>query len=460
MYCLRKDTVVLALVLLLPAGCGGRSTRPVDVILITIDTTRADHLGAYGYHRDTSPVIDAFAKEAVLYRRAWSTASWTLPAHASMFTGKYPKSHGAHFNAAAGDASLGDAVGGAQFQDMKVSRLGDQETTLAELLGEAGYETGAFVGGPFLEPVFGILQGYKVQDAEIGEIGGRRADDLTRRVIAWLKSVPPERPVHLFVNYFDPHGPYDPPPEYKGMPMGGPVRLPASAGQALAMASGEEIAGFVDLYDREIRFMDAELGKLLDALRKEERYEEALIVIVADHGESFGEHGHLTHGRWLYEEVLRVPLLIRFPEGRGGGREVSAPVSVVDLLPLISRETGVRLPPGVEGVPMGRRKMVLAESYRDKYFVKHIGRRYDRDLVTGVRWPWKVIWSSNGPPELYRLDADPLELNNLADGRRESNLLAATLKAHAELAAPERLIPPKRVRPETEEQLRSLGYIE
>jgi arylsulfatase A-like enzyme len=153
-----RHIAVIALGLTLLLGCREQAPSHPDVILITLDTTRVDHLGAYGYGRDITPEIDRFAEDAVLYRRAWSTSPWTLPAHASIFTGKHPTSHGAHSNATNGDATLADALTQPVLRQFRVNRLGEEQVTLAELLRDAGYETAAFVGGPWLSPAFGLLQ--------------------------------------------------------------------------------------------------------------------------------------------------------------------------------------------------------------------------------------------------------------------------------------------------------------
>lgn len=452
--------ISLAFALLL-VGCQERTPAHPDVILITLDTTRADHLGSYGYGRDITPQIDKFSKDAVRYHRAWSTSSWTLPSHASIFTGKHPASHGAVFNAGSGAATLGEVLHGANFREIKVNRLGENEITLAELLQEAGYETAAFVGGPWLSPVFGLLQGYAVQDAKIHSLGGRRADELTDHAIAWIRKVPRERPIHLFVNYFDPHRPYEPPPGYDNLPQAkvaiNVLDIDVIRGKPITPL---QRAALVDRYDGEIRFMDHHLGRLLGALRTADRYDKALIVITSDHGEAFGEHNLMGHGRWLYEEVLRVPLIVRLPGGRGSGTVMNDPVSIVDVLPLISEEVGLSLPAGVEGMPIGHRGLVLAESYRDVMAIRLWGPRFDRDLISGIRWPWKLVMSDRGSSELYRLDEDPGELNNLADGAAENDLKDAIEVARAAFKPPEKLSVPDNVSPETKERLRALGYIE
>jgi len=456
-----RHIAVLALGLSLLVGCRERAPSRPDVILITLDTTRADHIGSYGYERDITPEMDRFAEDAVLYRRAWSTSAWTLPAHASIFTGKYPTSHGAHSNATSGDATLADALKHPVLRQFRVNRLGEEQVTLAELLRDAGYETAAFVGGPWLSPAFGLLQGYAVMDATVASIAGRSGDKLTRRAIAWIRDVPPERPLHLLINYFDAHAPYAPPPPYDDLPRA-KARLSikqedVNRGQPFLP---HQRAAYIARYDGEIRFIDHHFGLLLDALRETGRYDEAMIIVVADHGESFGEHGLMGHSRWLYEEVLRVPLIIRFPGGRDAGEEIQEPVSVVDLLPLIGREVRLSMPGGLEGVPVGHRDLVLAESYRSRYAVGNWGPRFDRDLTAGIHWPWKLVLTDRGMPEFYRLDEDPDELINRAGDATEVDLREALKLAREALEPPKGVSLPEDVSPETHQRLRSLGYVE
>ena len=445
---------------LLLIGCGGRDTSPLSVILITLDTTRADHLGAYGYTRSISPSLDAFARDAVVFQRAWSTSSWTLPAHASILTGKNPTSHGAHNNLAAGSASLGDVVPRAWFRHIKVNRLAESEVTLAELLREKGYATAAFAGGPWLSPGFGLLQGYQFQDAEVKSAVGRPANALTDAAISWLESVPSEQAFHLLLNYFDPHYPYEPPPGFDDPPLASrqiPVN-PSLINHGRPLQPGERET-IVERYDAEIRFMDHQFGRLIQALKDLERYDNALIVVVADHGELLGEHSFIGHGRWLYEELLRVPLFVRFPRGRRSGSKVNAPLSLVDLLPLIAEELELLLPPGVEGVSVGERRVVLAEVFRNGYAVKYYGVPFDRDLVALIRWPWKLIVSDRGKSELFQLETDSLEAHDRS-GKQEERELRAELELARAALSPPSVPAPATVDPALREQLRGLGYIE
>ena len=436
------------------------------MILVTLDTTRRDHIGAYGYRRGITPRIDEFAVDAVVFENAWSTASWTLPAHASMLTAKYPTSHGAHYDTRRGDAKLAEVLGAERAGDVSVNRLPDDAITLPELLKTVGYATAAFAGGPWLAPPFGLLQGYDEQDvADVAREGGRTAEELTSNALRWVGQQPRDRPVHVLINYFDPHWPYEPPPGFDDLPH---AREPIDRSYFFNVNRGvdhlppEQRAIWVDHYDGEIRYMDHHLGRLFDGLRKLDRFEGALIVVLADHGESFGEHNLIEHGRWLYDDVLRVPLLVRFPEARSGGTVVEAPVSVVDLLPLVAAEVGLTLPDGVEGVEPGFRDVVLAEEFRDAHAIKVLGPRFDRDLFALIRWPWKMILSDRDPPELYNIETDRGELVNQVQRRPGvvSDLLGTALQARTELRPPARLEAPQNVSPATRDRLRSLGYAE
>ena len=239
-----------------------------------------------------------------------------------------------------------------------------------------------------------------------------------------------------------------------------PIHIDAPRVNRGGQLTDEQRAAYVARYDAEIRYMDRHLGRLLAALRSLERYDASLIIVTSDHGETFGEHGLMEHGRWLYEEVLRVPLIVHFPGGKGAGTSVDAPVSLVDLLPLIAAEVGLELPDEVEGVPVGERELVLAESFRDALAIRAWGERFDRDLVAAVRWPWKLILSDTGEAELYQLDRDLGELRNRAGEEEEGAELGRALaRAHAALRAPGKNSPAEasgRLR----EQLRALGYID
>ena len=455
--------LLLSLALSTALACREASQRPTDVILVTLDTTRADHLGVYGYERDITPSLDRFARDAVTFQRAWAVGAWTLPTHASILTGKYPSSHGARFNQEASNVALSEVLKGDFFTKHKASRLPEDEVTLAELLSERGYATAAFAGGPWLAPPFGLMQGYKLQDSLVTEVGGRSAEELTNRLIAWLSALPRDRPAHALINYFDPHSPYDPPPGFDDLPG---AAIPIDPDQDEIFINGgrpltkRQRRAVIDRYDGEIRYMDHHFGRLIDALREMGRYDDALIIALADHGELLGEHGFLGHGRWLYEGVMRIPLLVHFPGEEGAGSIEGSPISQVDLLPMIAFRLGIELSAPVDGVAIGARTQVLAESFRDPFSVSSYGERYDRDLRVLVRWPWKLIASDTGIREIYQLQLDPRERRNRKGAVIGDALEHALADARAAIEPRRETVAPTGVPPVLRENLRDLGYIE
>ncbi|MEE2664880.1 MAG: sulfatase [Myxococcota bacterium] len=433
---------------LLAAGCAAPERAP-DVVVMVLDTTRADRLGVYGHTRPVSPNLDAFAQDSVVYERAWSTASWTLPSHASLLTGKYPTAHGAHITPFTDATSNGD----------NPAHLREDAITLAELLAERGYRAAAFAGAGWLDPAFGLLQGYEIQDA----VNNRTlpAEQISNRAIAWLGSVPREQPVHLLVNYFDPHFPYDPQPPYDRYALGRPdVKVPGLADLIdETPPTPEQLAKMIDLYDGEIEYMDHHIGRLLEALRTAGRYDDSLIVVLSDHGELFGEHGDSGHGAWLWEELIRIPLIVHYPEARDAGLRDQSIVSIVDVLSWIAVELGLELPPDVDGVAVGERELVLAQEFPNALFSERGGGELDRDLVAGVEWPWKLIESTRGERLLYRLDADPRELEDVSHDATSERIRQSVDTTQAQLRVPEP-DDPRAMSPEAESHLRELGYIE
>ena len=306
----------LGLVLLLAGAACGRDPRP-DVFLIVLDTVRADHLGAYGYDRDTSPVLDAFAREAVLYRTAIAPGTWTPPSHASLVTGLLPSVHGVD--------RVDEGVGGG------VYALDPGVDTLAERLRAAGWKTAAFLGnGGYLAPVFGLAQGFEKYRIQ----GLRSVDDLVPAVVGWLERQN-DRPLFVFLNVMDAHAPYEPPAPYDRMFPGlldpPPPRHPQEEIYARGgLPTPAQIAHYVGRYDGEIRHMDDRLGELFAALRRLGRYDDALIVVTADHGEMFGEGGRWGHGGDPVFELVHVPLLVKYPKRSRVGVETRA-VSLADV---------------------------------------------------------------------------------------------------------------------------------
>jgi arylsulfatase A-like enzyme len=462
----RLERCVAAIALAVALGCG--EAKPPNIVLISLDTTRADHLGVYGYPKPTSPNLDRFAQRATVYERAYSTSSWTLPTHASIFTGLLPMQHGAQSDPASDNRSLSYGV----------RPLAGSFATLGELLRDAGYRTAAVVGGPALRREVGISQGFEVYDDELTSLHdrfhGRRAEVVGSAAIGLVERFGDE-PYFLFVNFFDPHAPYAPPApwdrdlvkpdekEHMAQLIG---RLTAGeAPESIDRYPDDQrswIRGMLAAYDAEIRYMDAHLGRLLDAIAASPRGADTLIAVTSDHGESFGEHFYLSHGAHLYEDNVRVPLLLRMPGARDGAR-VADQVQTHQLFATLLRAAGVAVPEGVEDRGLeATGDDILLEVRRSDLNVKIFGDFFDRDQLAIQSWPFKLVLRTTGDPELFDIANDPSELHDLAESEPErvAELLARLREevasrppAYSEGDRPE-------LRPETEEALRELGYID
>lgn len=310
-----------------------------NLILIVMDTTRQDHLSCYGYNRQTTPNLEALSRESLLYTNAYSPSSWTLPSHASIMTGLYPSQHGAHFNV---ESSSEPAV----------NKLHDNFITLAEVLSEHGYISAGVVGATFCHRIFGIAQGFdyynddfQTVDHDLGHYivfritskifalknyfarrgfnGVRKAAELNKIIFPWLETNY-ARPLFLFINYFDAHWPYSPPAPYNTLfegksdgliikNHGNEWKLFGAVIKGGHRLKEEEKAHLLSQYDGEIAYLDYHIGRLLEKLKVLGIYDESIIIITADHGESFGEHNLMDHGRALYEELLKIPLIIKYP---------------------------------------------------------------------------------------------------------------------------------------------------
>jgi arylsulfatase len=452
----------LALVALGLPGCGEPAPRvSLDparppVVLITLDTTRADRLGCYGYGQDTSPHLDRLCAEATRYDTAYSTTSWTLPAHASLFTGEYTSSHGARYDAD-GPLVLGEVIDHRAAHRYRARGLRDGAPTLALRLAEAGYVTAGFVAGPWMKRVFGLSGGFAHwDDAGIDEENGRRADALTDAVLAWLREHA-DRPFFLFVNYYDAHSPYSPPEGWRDrfaerVPGGGPMPEPGAA-MTLEQANA--------LYDAEIAFADHHLGRLLDALRAWGLYDAAWIVVTADHGDVIGEHGALGHGRYLWEEEIRVPLVVKRPASAGVAPGVDeAPIQITDVAPMLLAALGLPPLPRAGGPRTRNDDAVLAELFPlPMMFAKGDWRAF----VVGDH---KLMWNSRGRHKLHDLSAPGGEDEDRAGfevARTEAMLarLAALMASLPPLEAPatEADAGEVHVDEDTRRALEGLGYL-
>lgn len=401
------------------------------ILLIVLDTLRADHLSLYGYGRPTSPVLAELAEEARVYTRARSTAPWTLPSHASLFTGLYPHQHGAHTRRGA-DGSKDYAT-----------PLDDEVTTLAELLSGRGYRTAAVVANEgFLHPRFRLDQGFDVYDAGRGTVR-----EINERALAWLDAQGAPLPVFLFLNYMDTHRPYNCSMR-EGFPYHGGDRTSGARmkrARKILIDGAPELPAdlvqeLVDQYDTAIANLDEGLGELFDALRARGRWDNTLVVVTSDHGEFFGEHALVEHSKDVYEPVLSVPLIVRPPGGVPAERD-ERPIAGAHVPGIVLSWAGM----GPGDVPRffdcWPRSDVFAENH---YSRQHDMRGVWRDRLGRVRRAiyrddWKLIESSDGAHELYDLASDPDEARNLfvsEPGRAEE--LAAALSAQIRSAAERR----------------------
>jgi arylsulfatase A-like enzyme len=423
-----------------------------DVVLVSLDTTRADRLSTYGYARETSPHLSALAADALRFDAARSPSSWTLPGHASMFTGLYPSRHGARL---AGAWLDGQSVDGRR----RVAHpLPARVVTLAEALRDRGYRTGGFVANfSYLYRDFGVAQGFGVYDDAPGLLlrvrphavrfaqqlapgfclkPFRTAPEMNAAALAWLDGAAAGRPAFLFLNYMEPHQPWLAPAPFdrwsRDLPDARRLARKNLYTHAVHDLTPAEEAFIGANYDGQVAAMDAALGELIAALKARGRYEQALIVVTADHGELLGEHGQMGHiGRMMYEGLLHVPLVVKLPGAARPRGVVDTPVQLVDVLPTVLAQVGAPLPPGVQGeaLPAVTRASV-AEEEINPFLVAHYGDVYNRSLRVVYDGAWKLITTSRGEQLLFDLQADPGETTDLS--AREPERVSAM---RAQLAA-------------------------
>ena len=402
----------------------GRDPRP-NVLLITLDTTRADRLGCYGRAAARTPHLDALARAGVLFRNAYAQVPLTLPSHCSIMTGLVPPRHGVHNN--------GSYV------------LGPGHTTLAEILAGRGYRTAAFVASFSVDSRFGLDQGFAHYDDsfQAGQPfkpvnSERRADAVAALFSAWLDGpggASGGGPFFAWVHFFDPHLPYRPPAPYD-----------------------REFAA--DPYDGEVAFMDEAVGAVLGRLRAKGLLDRTLVVAAGDHGEAFGEKVETGHGVFLYDGTLRVPLIVSAPGRLPAGRSVGTRVRLTDIAPTVLDLAGLPVPEGLDGESLAPLAAGKSGPDRDAYIETFYPREnYGwSELVGLVSEKWKLVRAPR--PELYDLAADPGETRNLATsagsvaaelGRR----LEAVLRSAAGIGSGSG----RALTAEEEERLRSLGYV-
>ncbi len=424
-----RKPALLAVLLLVPVWAfvfsAGANEERADVrpniLLVTLDTTRADRVGAYGYGKGATPVIDSLAREGVRFVNAYCSSPLTLPSHCSILTGTYPLAHKVRNN--------GDYY------------LLDEAVTLAERLKERGYATAAFTASFNTDSRFGLGQGFDVYDDSFGmdELmksfrSERRADEVADSFLAWLGGASRE-PFFSWVHFYDPHTPYDPPPPYS-------ERFKA------------------DPYDGEIAFMDSQLGRIIDALKAQKVLDHTLVVIAGDHGESLGAKEESEHGIFIYDVTMKVPLIIRAPERLPRGLAAASRVRLIDVMPTVldwlkmpvNREVqGTSLLPFAAGTQKGNLTCYLESFYPLETFGWS-------ELVGIIDGDWKFIRAPRS--ELYDLKRDPGEERDLVSreagtAARLNRTLDEVIHDHLSAAESGR----RTMTGDEEARLRSLGYL-
>jgi arylsulfatase A-like enzyme len=419
--CVRASAAVLAALAASVAACRPAGPEPPNVLLIVVDTTRADRCSVSGYARDTTPRIADLARSGVSFVDAWSPSPWTVPAHASLFTGVHP--------------SRLRLVGATHAQ------LYGDWTTMAEHLGGAGWVTASFSCNPYVSPAFGLTQGFDTTETYgVVDAGSAPLARLaTQRALGWMRAQSrASKRFFAFVNLMEPHASYDPPAEFakRFLREGTPADVEREAraiafprtmtiGLGAEQVSAPVLAAASDLYDAEIAVADAEIGALLDGLRAEGTLDRTLVVVCSDHGEGLGDHGWIEHAIYLHRTLLHVPLVLRLPGVFDGGRTVRDVVRLEDVFPTVLRACDVPMPPEIDGAPLtgdlaGRVARGVEKASPD--WVERATRAVGEAAAAPVRPARRSVYDgrhhlivdSTGRKELYDVAADPRETRDLA----------------------------------------------
>lgn len=426
-----------------PVLAAGRGpTAPPNLLVLLLDTLRADRLGCYGWERARTPTLDALATRGVRFADATSAAPWTLPAHASLFTSSYASQHGLW----AADHRLPDAA-----------------LTIAEVLREHGYRTGAFTGGGYVGTAQGFGQGFDLFYESMDDPG-----DTFDRLRSWVEVA--DAPWFAFVQTYLVHSPYDPPLEHRDLvrPYEGalgarvnPVRHDWGRHGPNTL-SGEDVRYVSDLYDAEIAALDQRLGALLAELEAQGALENTLILVTSDHGDEFADHGHFEHGYSLYQEMLHVPLIAVLPGHFEGGLVAAHPVHLVDVAPTLAALAGAAVPE----LWAGQQLSVTAADERvlfTPFFTRDQGEPTTAARMGSLKYvdygTERRPSDASESPALYDLSTDPGERVNLLtseEAPRWAERMAEQWRLHPAGAATEN----STLAAEALERLRELGYID
>jgi len=426
-----------------------------NIILVTLDTVRVDHLGCYGRPGDPSPTIDRLAREGVKFDMAISQAAVTPVSHASILSGRNPQGHGLRV-----------------IHAQKGYRLPDTVPTLATILQSSGWNTTAFVSSFTVSERFGLQRGFDVFDTGISAAPSellvqerkdfwgwdvasnqRRSDETTDKALEWLQGV--QEPYFLWMHYWDPHDPL--------------IVPPGDVMRRFPPAGGEKDQVRIAIYDSEIYFVDLQLQRLFAALEASGQADSTMVVLTADHGQGLGEHGWWLH-RLLYQEQIHIPLIVKIPGGPTGVT-VRELVRSTDIFPTVLQTLGLAVPSGIDGEDLlelvGEKARTPRLAYADALNLYDLNsavvqRRPNDDLLYSViEYPWKLIYRSLRPDEseLYDLGSDPDEAVNLyASETEQANRLVEVL--HELDGFVDQPFGDGVSDPEVIERLRALGYVD
>ena len=443
-----------------------RAVKRPNVILVSIDTLRADHLGSYGYARETSPALDSLARDSAVFLNTFATSAWTLPSHASMLTSLFGFNHQIYYND---------------------ERIGPSLVTLADVLRQNHFFCAAFAGGVYVGSRYGFAKGFDTFSEREGDFSvPDSAERAFQAVSEWIVQNQ-DKNFFLFLHTYQPHSPYDCPAPFNSLFLNKTAKLQkvnildylGGREGVFKPLSEQERRDIIDLYDGEIRYTDERLIKpLLSRLKQLELYDRTMVIVTSDHGEEFFDHGGWEHGHTLYNELLRVPLIMKFPDSKFRGKRLESIVSLVDVMPTILEEMGINDKDlGLDGRSL--HPLLKGESREDWFFFadrkSHVTDTSTMQRVTLNEGRIKLILNKvfspqaltfyhylpppTPPVELYDLREDPAEKKNIADTQAElARRLTARMDGLLKNARPRQPAKTKMTK-ELEDQLRTLGYI-
>lgn len=447
-------------------GCHSGATVPgkPPIVVVLVDTLRADYLGAYGFEGEVTPNLDRFARESILFRRCFAQAPWTKPSIASLFTSLHVGVHGVtshHGQFAAPPPQSGRRT---------TETLSGAAVTLAEALRGAGYTTAAFVANPWLRGAHGFAQGFDLYNNRVrGQ--GVTAERVLRLFWKWLRKVPRDKPHFAYVHLMDVHGPYEAPAEdyeavRRSASLGPPEPLDSRARKRIPMylrrstwfgKRVEDVRVMRGRYAAAVHALDRRLGAFFEELRQRDLWDDAVVVVTADHGEQLYEHGGWDHGFTLFDEELHVPLIIKLPHGRRAGHEVTGVVSLIDLMPTLLALAGA---PAVEAA-QGRSLVPQLDGADEEGVSYATAAKWNPGLHSARTERYKLIHNVFGSQsDLFDLTRDPAERSALGSESPVRAELRRMLERQLARNDRQRILEPgaTEISPEQEERLRTLGY--